>query len=235
MAEEWRINMQSLIDELKDEYDYSSYDIAMVKYVLTSIFYEFSKLIIFGIFFGFLGYFKSFLVSLILLLFLRINIGGIHCKHYITCFLLTFVVLFSSIILLPKLLFVAPILIISICTICMIINYKIGPIASPFRPSPDSILIKKCRNTGFLLAFSMNSAYLLHTFKLDSGLLCYIQRNYLLLKSQKRRNVLMRKFKLSTLNTLCTLCLALSWGFKFSKVSFCFFGEPKLPRKEDFE
>ena len=138
MAEEWRINMQSLIDELKDEYDYSSYDIAMVKYVLTSIFYEFSKLIIFGIFFGFLGYFKSFLVSLILLLFLRINIGGIHCKHYITCFLLTFVVLFSSIILLPKLLFVAPILIISICTICMIINYKIGPIASPFRPSPDS-------------------------------------------------------------------------------------------------
>ena len=95
MAEEWRINMQSLIDELKDEYGYSSYDIAMVKYVLTSIFYEFSKLIIFGIFFGFLGYFKSFLVSLILLLFLRINIGGIHCKHYITCFLLTFVVLFS--------------------------------------------------------------------------------------------------------------------------------------------
>ena len=45
----------------------------------------------------------------------------------------------------------------------------------------------------------------------------------------------MRKFKLSTLNTLCTLFLALSWGFKFSKVSFCFFGEPKLPRKEDFE
>lgn len=53
MAEEWRINMQSLIDELKDEYGYSSYDIAMVKYVLTSIFYEFSKLIIFGIFFDF--------------------------------------------------------------------------------------------------------------------------------------------------------------------------------------
>ena len=153
MAEEWRINMQSLIDELKDEYGYSSYDIAMVKYVLTSIFYEFSKLIIFGIFFGFLGYFESFLVSLILLLFLRINIGGIHCKHYITCFLLTFVVLFSSIILLPKLLFVAPILIISICTICMIINYKIGPIASPFRPSPDSILIKKCQNTGFVIIF----------------------------------------------------------------------------------
>ena len=89
------------LTDIKNKYGYSSYDIAMVKYVLTSIFYEFSKLIIFGIFFGFLGYFKSFLVSLILLLFLRINIGGIHCKHYITCFLLTFVVLFSSIILLP--------------------------------------------------------------------------------------------------------------------------------------
>ena len=232
MAEEWRINMQSLIDELKDEYDYSSYDIAMVKYVLTSIFYEFSKLIIFGIFFGFLGYFKSFLVSLILLLFLRINIGGIHCKHYITCFLLTFVVLFSSIILLPKLLFVAPILIISICTICMIINYKIGPIASPFRPSPDSILIKKCRNTGFVIIFIfIIFVSFFHEFSLFTT---YFQVD-LLLKSQKRRNVLMRKFKLSTLNTLCTLCLALSWGFKFSKVSFCFFGEPKLPRKEDFE
>lgn len=35
----------------------------------------------------------------------------------------------------------------------MIINYKIGPIASPFRPSPDSILIKKCQNTGFVIIF----------------------------------------------------------------------------------
>ena len=44
----------------------------------------------------------------------------------------------------------------------------------------------------------------------------------------------MRKFKLSTLNTLCTLCLALSWGFKFSKVRFCFCGGRKLGRIEDF-
>ena len=36
----------------------------------------------------------------------------------------------------------------------MIINYYIGPIASPFRPSPNSVLLKSCRNLGFIIIFT---------------------------------------------------------------------------------
>ena len=145
--------MSDLIKELQTEYGYSDYDIAKVKYVLTCIFSELSKLIIFGIIFGLTGYFASFIISLILLLFLRINIGGFHCKHYISCLLLTSVILYASIVLLPNIMHPSYILILIISAICMIVNYSIGPICSPFRPSPDSLLLKHCRNNGFIVIF----------------------------------------------------------------------------------
>ena len=146
--------MSELIKELQIEYGYSDYDIAKVKYVLASIFSEFSKLLIFGLFFGILGYFYPFFISIILLLFLRINIGGLHCKHYFSCLLLTSVVLFSSIIFLPNLFPLPTTYIMFFSIICMVINYYIGPVASPFRPTPDSVLIKSCRNIGFFIIFT---------------------------------------------------------------------------------
>lgn len=146
--------MSELVKELQKEYGYSDYDIAKVKYVLACIFSESSKLIIFGILFGVLGYFHPFLFSLILLLFLRINIGGVHCKHYVSCLLLTFVILYCSIVFLPNLISVPTMFIMFFSVICMIINYCIGPIASPFRPTPDSVLIKNCRNIGFFVIFT---------------------------------------------------------------------------------
>lgn len=146
--------MSEFIKELQSEYGYSDYDIAKVKYVLASIFSESSKLILFGILFGVLGSFYPFLFSIVLLLFLRINIGGLHCKHYISCLLLTFIILYGSIIFFPNLLSVSPILIMFFSMICMIINYCIGPISSPFRPTPDSVLIQSCRNIGFFVIFT---------------------------------------------------------------------------------
>ncbi|MCI8956635.1 MAG: accessory gene regulator B family protein [Eubacterium sp.] len=165
--------MSELIQELQREYGYSDYDIAKVKYVLASLFSEFSKLFLFGLSFGILGYFYPFLFSIILLLFLRINIGGLHCKHYISCLFLTSIILYASIMFLPNLVLLSTTSIIFFSIICMVINYYIGPVASPFRPSPDSVLIKSCRNIGFFIIFTF--ILFVSIFQNNSFLASYIQ------------------------------------------------------------
>ena len=165
--------MSELIQELQREYGYSDYDIAKVKYVLASLFSEFSKLLLFGTLFGVLGYFYPFLFSIILLLFLRINIGGLHCKHYLSCFALSFFILYLSIIFFPYIVNISFIFIFAISTVCMIINYYIGPIASPFRPSPNSVLLKSCRNLGFIILF--NYILFVSIFQNIEALELYIQ------------------------------------------------------------
>ncbi len=45
----------------------------------------------------------------------------------------------------------------------------------------------------------------------------------------------MKKLKLSTINKICSLCLAMSFFVRFSGISFLFFGEPKYPIPEDYE
>lgn len=44
----------------------------------------------------------------------------------------------------------------------------------------------------------------------------------------------MRKFKLTSMSTICNLCLAIMFMVRFSKISFLFFGEPKYPLPDDF-
>lgn len=143
--------MSNIADELKEQYGYTSHELALVKYAITSILSELSKLIIMGLFFYLTGYFAEFMFSTILLLFLRINIGGLHCRHYLTCFILTFTVSYASVTLLPQFFTVSPAAIIVFSIIFMIICFKTGPIASPFRPMPDGAMIRRCRNTGTVI------------------------------------------------------------------------------------
>ncbi len=140
-----------LIASLQKEYGYSNYDIARIKYVLVSITSEFSKFIILGIFFGMTDHFISFLLSTLLLLFLRTNVGGLHCKHYSTCFLLTFAISYLSITFLPSVCTISYFFVTLFSISCMLVNYYIGPIASPFRPLPESAVLKRCRNMGCIV------------------------------------------------------------------------------------
>ncbi len=45
----------------------------------------------------------------------------------------------------------------------------------------------------------------------------------------------MKRLKLTTVNKICNICLAMMFFVRFSKMSFCFFGEPKYPIAEDYE
>lgn len=145
--------MNGLLNKLQEMYGYTNYEIAVIKYAVTAILSELSKLIILSIFYLYIGKLNLFIISFILLIFLRINCGGYHCKHYISCLLLTFAVSYASIILLPAFFRPNYSIILAALAICLFTNYYIGPVASPFRPAPDSLLIKHCRNNGFIPIF----------------------------------------------------------------------------------
>lgn len=145
--------MDNLLKKIQGIYGYSDYEIAVIKYVLTAIFSEISKLIILGIFYFIIGKFSLFIISFILMCLLRINCGGYHCKHYLTCLLLTFVVSYLSIVLMPNYCIPNTSIMLIILTICLFINFFVGPVASPFRPAPNSLLLKHCRNNGFMTIF----------------------------------------------------------------------------------
>ena len=145
--------MNFIFEELQKTYNYSNYQIALIKYALSAIFSECSKLILLSLFYIYIGRFSYFFMSICVLLLLRINGGGFHCKHYITCLLFTFLLLLASVVILPKYISLNPVIMLISLMICLLINYYIGPIASPFRPSPDSLLLKSCKNNCFLVIF----------------------------------------------------------------------------------
>ena len=88
--------MDKIRQALKTTYNYSDYELELVKYTLLSIASEFSKILLLYIFYIIIGKALSFTVFILLLSLIRFNSGGFHCKHYTTCLLLTFVISGSS-------------------------------------------------------------------------------------------------------------------------------------------
>ena len=145
--------MSTLSSKIQEMYGYTDYEMAIIKYSVTALFSELSKIIILGIAYAIIGKFNLFVVSCILLILLRINGGGYHCRHYVTCLLLTAIVSFAAIILLPQINIPNYSIVLVALTICLFITYYVGPVPSPFRPEPDSLLIKRCNNKSFLIIF----------------------------------------------------------------------------------
>lgn len=143
--------MYLLTDEFKQTYGYTNYEIALIKYVIHSIISEFSKLLLLGFFYYSIGKLSLFIGSFFLLLLLRFNGGGFHCRHYLSCLIVTFTISIFSISILPLIKIPNYSIVIAILMLCMITNYKIGPIASPFRPAPNMYLLKNCKNNGFII------------------------------------------------------------------------------------
>lgn len=136
--------MNSLFTYMRENLDYTDYDIVLLKYRLTALFYDLSKLILMAVFFGFIGYLSEYFFSVIILLSLRTSIGGLHFKTYWGCFLFTFIFFIIGVVFLPKL-YPDKIIIIISLFICMIITNLIGPIVSCYRKMPDGIAIRKTK------------------------------------------------------------------------------------------
>lgn len=145
--------MDALLSKIQQMYGYSDYEIAVIKYSITALFSELSKIIILCVFYTIIGKINLFIVFSIILIFLRLNGGGYHCKHYTTCLLLTAIISTSAIVFLPLIHIQNYTYVLLALTICLFINYLVGPVPSPFRPKPNSLLIKKCNNKSFITIF----------------------------------------------------------------------------------
>lgn len=145
--------MSTLSTKIQNTYGYTDYEMAIIKYSVTALFSELSKIMILGAAYSLIGKFDLFVISAVLLVLLRVNGGGYHCKHYITCLLLTAFITFIPIVLLPLVHIPNYSIVLFILTICLFITYYIGPVPSPFRPEPDDLLIQSCNNKSFLIIF----------------------------------------------------------------------------------
>lgn len=135
---------------LKEQYEFSDYQIAQLEYLAKTLASEFSKLLIMGIIFrNELGIY-IFAVSVMLLL--RTATGGLHCKKYITCFLVSFSYMFLSLMVLPNIP-VNKVFQLILLFICMLGNYYIGPVTSKVHAPLGDQLVKRVKIQAFLIIF----------------------------------------------------------------------------------
>lgn len=145
--------MEMILDKLQTSYSLSDRDRAYLKFSLKGLFYDISKIMIFFFFFLYMGKTAAFLWDMALLLLLRGNQGGLHLKHYTTCFLFSLSVLVSSIYFMPGLLEVSkPVMLVALM-VCMLVNYYIGPVRNPKCRIEDKGLFARVQVNVFMIVF----------------------------------------------------------------------------------
>ena len=125
--------MRVISDYLDTIPDISATEKAKLNYFFSCIVYEGSKNILFLLFFTITGHLKEFLYSILILLPLRIISGGLHFKHYLSCFAFSFGYFYLVTVPLNDLIPTYEFTIFALC-ICIFINFHIGPITSDTRP-----------------------------------------------------------------------------------------------------
>ena len=129
---------------LSEEFHFTSFQIKLLRYRFLTILSESSKILLMGIFFFCLGYFKEYLFATAVLILLRTCTGGIHLKHYMTCFFMSFTFLYAAVCILP-LIPVIKLLQMCLLLLCFAGNVYAAPVVSCYRPTPDGIRIRKSK------------------------------------------------------------------------------------------
>ena len=135
------MNTKNISDEYKRK---------LIKYFFQCILSETSKIILFGIIFTRFNLFKEYIYALILLILLRTNGGGLHFKHYTSCFIVSFVVLASSIFLGKTVVLPSFITLIILLT-GIVLAPKLVPVMSNNRPPATNKLYKKAKKNTFII------------------------------------------------------------------------------------
>lgn len=135
---------------LKTQYEFSDFQIEQLKYTCKTLASEFSKLIIMGILFHNILGIYAFAVAVMLLL--RSSTGGLHCRTYLSCFLVSLTYMFLALAVLP----VIPVnklvqmILLFLCILC---NYYIGPVTSVVRHPLSEKIIHRVRGQAFVIIF----------------------------------------------------------------------------------
>lgn len=145
--------MDSILSKVQQEYGYSDYEIKLIKFSLTGIFYDLSKTLIFLIYFCAMGKFMEFIFAAVPLILLRTKTGGIHLKKYWSCFLFSLAYFLAVIYVLPALITVHPLAVYVILLICAVTDYMLGPNTLSKRPDPTEEMVKKAKIASFQVVF----------------------------------------------------------------------------------
>lgn len=119
--------MNLLMAKIENTYHFSEYELKVIRYVITALFYDLSKLVILCTFFAFFHRIPHFLCALLPFFLLRIKNGGIHTSSYLSCLLLTFLVFIPTVMILPDAIPICSILRLALMIPCAITEYLLGP------------------------------------------------------------------------------------------------------------
>lgn len=138
---------------LAKEHNYTDYQIKVVRYVLKSLFSEFTKFIIMGIFFFAFSYQLQYLWCMLIFALLRRYSGGLHCNTYLSCLLVTFLYMVSCIMILP--LYTPPRLMqLALMVAAIVIMYKTAPVPSQYHAELSSQQTFRYRTFLLTIVFS---------------------------------------------------------------------------------
>lgn len=137
----------------KSTREYTEYEKKLQRYYRIGFISEFSKICIFLVIFAFLGLIPEYIIALLALISLRGNGGGLHFNHYVSCLIVSFIFVYSSIFLSIHIMPPQMIIYISML-LCALIGYILVPITSTNRPPATSVQKRKSkRNTTLIILF----------------------------------------------------------------------------------
>lgn len=137
--------MDFLMQKAQKEFGFSDREISLIQYSILSICYDFSKILLFSVFFYVTGKFINFLFALVPFLFLRCKNGGLHFKTYLGCVTFSFIYLYLVINVLPVYITLPLWAVCVIVVLCAVINYIVGPTSLNRKKEKSADYIRKTR------------------------------------------------------------------------------------------
>lgn len=137
--------MNYLLGRIQKEYNFSDFQIKLIRYAISVIFYDFSKLLFCAAYFYYTGKIIHFLFAAVPLFLLRTRNGGIHFQKYWQCFVFSFLFLFFVINILPNLFSVPILTIYLVLILCALLNYLIGPNVSAKKKRVGTVFIRRAK------------------------------------------------------------------------------------------
>lgn len=144
--------VEALIKKIDMGYQLDKKDVDFLKFACKALFYDLSKMLILFLFALVFHRGTACLLDLFLLAALRSNHGGIHLKHYWSCFALSFMVLAFSFVM-PAFITVQKPVTLAALLICMLVNYLVGPLRSKQCHVKDTGIFKKNQIMTFVIIF----------------------------------------------------------------------------------
>lgn len=142
--------MEKFRKHLKDTYHLSNYQISQIFFLFKTLASEVSKILIMGILFH--NQLSLYLFALVIMLFLRSAMGGLHFYTYAGCLIVSVLYIWLAVYVLPHIT-VGSYLQIAALLVCILICNYIGPIISKYRPDVCKERFNQCKKFITLFIF----------------------------------------------------------------------------------